>query len=96
MTNSLPWEDDANLVLERQSFLSNHEKKLNIEDEPFVWQETRIAGVQVKGLLDGNIYAETIVLAGGAWNNVLLEPIGLDGHVKSKKRQIFQINTSTK
>ena len=69
-------------------------KKLNIEDEPFVWQETRIVGVEVRGLIDGNIYAETIVLAGGAWNNILLEPIGLDGHVKSKKRQIFQISAS--
>jgi FAD-dependent oxidoreductase domain-containing protein 1 len=68
-------------------------RKLNIEDEPFVWQETRIAGVQVKGLLEGDIYAETIILAGGAWNNILLEPIGLDGHTKSKKRQIFQIST---
>jgi len=70
------------------------QRKLDIEDEPFVWQETRVAGVQVQGLLDGNIYADTIVLAGGAWNNILLEPIGLDGHVKSKKRQIFQINVS--
>ena len=69
-------------------------KKLNIEDEPFVWQETRIAGAQVRGLVDGNIYAETVVFAGGAWNNILLESIGLDGHVKSKKRQIFQISAS--
>jgi FAD-dependent oxidoreductase domain-containing protein 1 len=70
------------------------QRKLDIEDEPFVWQEKRIAGVQVKGLLNGNIYARTIVLAGGAWNNILLEPIGLDGHVKSKKRQIFQLDVN--
>lgn len=68
-------------------------KKLDIEGEPFIWQEKRIAGVQVRGALDGNIFAETVVLAGGAWNNFLLEPIGLDGHVKSKKRQIFQVST---
>lgn len=70
-------------------------KKLDVEDEPFVWQEKRIAGVRVKGRLDGDIYAETVVLAGGAWNNFLLEPIGLDGHVKSKKRQIFQLDAGS-
>ena len=69
-------------------------KKLDIEGEPFVWQEKRIAGVQVEGRLNGDIYADTIILAGGAWNNFLLEPLGLDGHIKSKKRQIFRAKTS--
>jgi FAD-dependent oxidoreductase domain-containing protein 1 len=71
-------------------------KKLGIEGEPFIWQEQEIAGVQTKGLFEGEIYAEKIVLAGGAWNNVLLEPIGLDGYVKSKKRQIFQISVANR
>ncbi len=69
-------------------------KKLDIEGEPFVWQDKRIAGVQVEGQQNGDVYADTIILAGGAWNNFLLEPIGLDGHVKSKKRQIFQTSTN--
>ena len=69
-------------------------KKLDIEGEPFVWQDKVIAGVQVSGRLNGIIYANTLILAGGAWNNILLEPIGFDGHVKSKKRQIFQSSTS--
>jgi FAD-dependent oxidoreductase domain-containing protein 1 len=68
-------------------------KKLDIDGEPFLWQEQRLAGVQVEGALQGELFAETIILAGGAWNNILLEPIGLDGHIKSKKRQIFQIST---
>jgi FAD-dependent oxidoreductase domain-containing protein 1 len=71
-------------------------KKLDIEDEPFIWQEQRFAGVQTTGALAGEIFAETIVLAGGAWINFLLEPIGMDGHVKSKKGQLFQINASGK
>ncbi len=65
-------------------------KKLDIEGEPFVWQEQNIAGVETRGALEGDIYAKTIVLTGGAWNNFLLEPIGIDGHVKSKKRQSFR------
>jgi FAD-dependent oxidoreductase domain-containing protein 1 len=68
------------------------QKKLGLEGEPFLWQEQKIAGVQTTGSLEGEIFAETCILAGGAWNNILLEPIGLDGHVKSKKRQIFQMS----
>jgi len=71
-------------------------KKLDIEGEPFIWQEQKIAGVETKGALEGDIHTETIVLAGGAWNNFLLEPIGIDGHVKSKKRQIFQVSAKDK
>ena len=67
-------------------------KKLDVDGEPFVWQENRIAGVQTRGSLEGTILAETVVLAAGAWSNLLLEPIGLDGHAKSKKRQIFRVS----
>ena len=66
-------------------------KRLGIEGEPFVWQDTRIEGVVVQGATRETLRAETVVLAGGAWENELLEPIGVDGHVKAKKRQLFSI-----
>jgi glycine/D-amino acid oxidase-like deaminating enzyme len=66
-------------------------KKLGIEGEPFVWQDSRFEGVAVRGANQGVLRAETVVLAGGAWENELLEPIGIDGHVKAKKRQLFSV-----
>ena len=64
-------------------------KRLGIEGEPHVWQETRIEGV---ALSDGEpLLADMVVLAGGAWLNELLEPAGVDGHVKAKKRQLFSV-----
>jgi glycine/D-amino acid oxidase-like deaminating enzyme len=62
---------------------------LGVEGEPFVWQESSVVGVR---LGDGSeVRAETVVVAGGAWNNELLDPIGIDGHVKAKKRQLFAV-----
>ena len=63
-------------------------KRLGIEGEPFVWQEATIEGVSTKA---GGIRAETVVLAGGAWENELLEPIGIECHMKAKKRQLFSV-----
>lgn len=63
-------------------------KRLGIEGEPFVWQEHRVEGVSTPS---GTIHAETVVLAGGAWENELLEPMGVECHVKAKKRQLFSV-----
>jgi len=71
-----------------KSVLIGPSKRLGIEGEPFVWQESRVEGVATG---DGTIEAETVVLAGGAWENELLEPLGLESHVKAKKRQLFSI-----
>ncbi|HYB04124.1 MAG TPA: FAD-binding oxidoreductase [Nitrososphaerales archaeon] len=67
---------------------------LGVDGEPFVWQDALITGVEVEGKLNGEIRAETTVVASGVWNNELLEPIGIDGHVKGKKRQIFTISAA--
>jgi FAD-dependent oxidoreductase domain-containing protein 1 len=67
-------------------------KRLGVEGEPLVWQDFEVEGISVSGKAEGTLRAETVVLAGGAWQNELLEPIGLDGHVKSKKRQLFSIH----
>ncbi len=68
---------------------------LGIDGEPFVWQESRVTGVVVEGQMQGEIRAGTIVIAAGVWNNELLDPIGIDGHVKGKKRQLFTISAGS-
>lgn len=66
-------------------------EKLGVDGEPFAWQDARVGGVELaKG---GSIRAGTTVVAAGAWNNELLDPIGIDGHAKAKKRQLFAIST---
>jgi len=77
---------------EAKSLVVGPKKRLGIEGEPFVWQDFEVEGVSVQGKTDGVLGAGTVVIAGGAWENELLEPIGIDGHVKSKKRQLFSIH----
>jgi glycine/D-amino acid oxidase-like deaminating enzyme len=73
---------------EAESLLVGPSKSLGIDGEPFVWQESLIKGVATNS---GAIEAKEVVLAGGAWENELLEPMGLESHVKAKKRQLFSI-----
>jgi glycine/D-amino acid oxidase-like deaminating enzyme len=63
--------------------------RLGIEGEPFVWQAARVEGASTDN--SGLIKAEMVVLAGGAWENELLEPVGIESHTKAKKRQLFSI-----
>ena len=65
---------------------------LGIEGEPFVWQDSEVSGVEVEGQVNGTLGADTVVMACGAWGNELLEPIGVDGHTKAKKRQLFSVH----
>lgn len=74
-----------------KSLIANASEPLGIEGEPFVWQEGEVKGVRVEGEINGEILAETTVIAAGVWSNNLLEPLGIDGHVKAKKRQIFTV-----
>ena len=65
-----------------------------IEGEPFVWQDWTATGAI---LGDGTeISAETVVVAAGVWNNELLDPVGIDGHCKAKKRQLFTVSIEGK
>ncbi|MDH2900788.1 MAG: FAD-binding oxidoreductase [archaeon] len=75
-----------------RSLIAGVKEPLGIEGEPFVWQEGRVTGVSVEGELQGEIRADTVVIAAGVWNNELLDPIGIDGHVKAKKRQLFTVS----
>jgi glycine/D-amino acid oxidase-like deaminating enzyme len=60
--------------------------ELGIPGEPFVWQESGIAGAETTR---GVIEAETTVVACGAWAEGLLSPIGLESFTRPKKRQLF-------
>lgn len=69
-------------------------KRIGVEGEPLVWQESKVEGISVHGPADETLQADTVVVAGGAWLNELLEPIGIDGHVKAKKRQLFSVHAN--
>ncbi len=73
------------------SLIVEPRQPLGIEGEPFTWQESNVAGAKVEGAFHGELRAKKTIVAAGAWNNELLEPIGLDGHVKAKKRQLFTL-----
>ena len=60
--------------------------ELGIPGEPFVWQDTRITGVETS---KGEIEAGRTVVAAGVWSETLLDPIGVDALMRPKKRQLF-------
>ena len=64
---------------------------LDLPGEPFVWQDKRIAGVETN---HGPILADTTVVAAGARAPMLFDPIGIDCHIKPKKRQVFQLRNN--
>jgi FAD-dependent oxidoreductase domain-containing protein 1 len=73
------------------SLVPGAKEPLGIEGEPFVWQDGVVTGVRVEGQIMGEIRADTVVVAAGVWNNELLDSVGIDGHVKAKKRQLFTL-----
>jgi glycine/D-amino acid oxidase-like deaminating enzyme len=62
------------------------EMELEIPGEPFVWQDAHVMGAETSG---GVIEAEATVVAAGVWSSSLMDPIGVDSHMRAKKRQIF-------
>jgi len=62
------------------------ELELEIPGEPFVWQDALVRGAETS---EGIIEAETTVVAAGVWSSRLMDPIGVDSHMRPKKRQIF-------
>jgi glycine/D-amino acid oxidase-like deaminating enzyme len=61
---------------------------LGIPQEPYFWQEARIAGVNTSR---GAIKAKKTILAAGAWIPQLLDAVGIECHIKPKKRQLFTV-----
>ena len=71
-----------------ESFILEPRPKLGLPHEPFVWQDARVEGVVTNRR---KIRAEQTVLATGCWSTDLLNKIGIDSHVRAKKRQVFAV-----
>jgi len=74
------------------SLILEPREKLDIPGEPLVWQEPKISGVRTK---NGDLLAKMTIVAAGSWAKSLLDPIGIDAHIKPKKRQLFQVKGSS-
>ncbi len=72
--------------MEVEGLIHEPVEELGIPGEPFVWQETHIAGALTN---KGEIRAGTTVVAAGVWSWRLLDPIGFDSFMRPKKRQLF-------
>jgi FAD-dependent oxidoreductase domain-containing protein 1 len=66
--------------------------QLGLPGEPFVWQEKVFGGIETG---KGFIAADTVVLASGARAPFLLDRLGIDGLVRPKKRQVFQLRSES-
>lgn len=76
---------------EAESLSLAPQNRLGVDGEPFAWQEWNVESVQLHGGTSRVARPKVVVLACGAWGNELLGPIGLDGHVRAKKRQLFSV-----
>jgi len=74
--------------VEVQELLVEPREPLGLPGEPFIWQEARVAGVKTNA---GVFRAKKTILAAGAWIPLLLDKVGIECHIKSKKRQIFSV-----
>ncbi|MEM0156410.1 MAG: FAD-binding oxidoreductase [Thermoplasmataceae archaeon] len=61
---------------------------LNFPGEPFYWQKKKITAVDTS---IGTFRADTFIIATDVWTTQLLDPLGIDSHVRPKKRQIFTL-----
>ncbi|MFQ6080562.1 MAG: NAD(P)/FAD-dependent oxidoreductase [Candidatus Bathyarchaeia archaeon] len=78
--------------VEVKSLLPEPKEKLGLPREPFFWQEPKVSGVKTS---EGVYNANKIIVAAGAWSPKLLDPLGVDCHIKPKKRQIFALRAET-
>ncbi|MCW6168271.1 MAG: FAD-binding oxidoreductase [Thermoplasmatales archaeon] len=65
--------------------------KLDFPGEPFIWQEFTLKSIETEA---DQIRFDNLILASDVWTTELLEPTGIDSHVRPKKRQIFQLSGS--
>ena len=65
-------------------------KPLNYPGEPFNWQESDVKHLETdRGIIESDFY----VLCTDVWTTKLLDPLGIDSHLRPKKRQVFQITS---
>lgn len=71
-----------------KSIILEPHHKLGVPGEPLVWQDIGVKGVVTQR---GEIRAEQTIVAAGGWSTELLNTIGVDSHVRTKKRQVFAV-----
>lgn len=64
---------------------------LDYPGEPFLWQDKKIGSIATS---HGELNADTYVLATDVWTNAILDPVGIDSHMRPRKRQVFQVGGS--
>lgn len=72
-----------------ESLMLDAVDSLNYPGEPFLWQKKTIRSLLTG---KGEITADMYVIATDVWSNEMLDPIGVDSHIRPKKRQVFQVS----
>lgn len=62
---------------------------LDYPGEPFLWQKKQLKKVETN---HGDIQADIFIICTDVWTTRLLDPTGIDSHIRPKKRQVFQIS----
>ncbi|MEZ0248620.1 MAG: FAD-binding oxidoreductase [Thermoproteus sp.] len=70
------------------SLLARPKKPLGIPGEPFAWQDYEVRGVSTTS---GDLEADAVVLATGAWTGDLAASLGYGLPLRPRKRQVFVV-----
>lgn len=73
-----------------ESIMLEPTRKTGILGEPFLWQNKKIVGVRTQA---GNIQAGTTIVAAGCWATDILNTVGIDSHIRPKKRNLFVLSS---
>ena len=75
-----------------ESIIVEPREPLGIPSEPYFWQDSTASGVNTDR---GVIKAKKTIVAAGAWTAALLDSVGVDVHIKPRKRQLFSVRAGT-
>jgi glycine/D-amino acid oxidase-like deaminating enzyme len=67
-------------------------RPLEMPGEPYFWQDVTVTGAKTTR---GLIKAKRTIVAAGAWESQLLDPIGIECFIKAKKRQVFSVKAKS-
>ena len=65
---------------------------LGLPGEPYFWQDSAVVGAETSA---GLVKAKKTVVATGAWLAQLLDDVGIECHVKARKRQVFSVKADS-
>ncbi len=72
---------------EVSSFRLQPVNPIDFPGEPFLWQDKTLRTIETNR---GDLTADIFIAATDTWTTSLLDPTGIDSHIRPKKRQIFQ------